>query len=516
MENITRLPASKVIAKSRARTFLSLQWCTAIRRAGFSSWVVLTLLTLALASSAIAAAGEWEYTGSLHTARGGHKASLLADGRVLIAGGSSNRHYFASAELYDPVAGSWTLTGNLNLARTAHTMTLLATGKVLVAGGVWGQDITDFTNTAELYDPMTGTWSYTGSLNSARYWHTATLLTDGKVLVAGGLAYPDGALSSAELYDPLTNTWTVTGSLNAARFNHTATLLSDGRVLLAGGSDGAKLKSSELYDPTTGNWTLTGNLHNARDSHTATLLTDGRVLIAGGSNPSGQALGSAELYDPARGTWAFTGNLLSRYGHSANLLADGTVLVAGGDCTGDHCVDGYTASAQLYIPARGIWLDTGSFNTARSGHTATLLANRELLAAAGANADGDLTSAELYGITVPSEVTGRGEIVVNGGGDRATFNFRAKQSGDQVIGSFSFEDPTAAVSISEGKFRTLTFGEKSADLRGIARLGDGTRVNFHCIVYDNVSARGVDTFSLILSNGYSASGTLTSGYIKIQ
>jgi N-acetylneuraminic acid mutarotase len=276
-------------------------------------------------------------------------ATLLRDGKVLVAGGSGDSitESLASAELYDPASGTWTATGNMVTAHgRGSTATLLPDGKVLVAGGDGGSGATA---TAELYDPANGTWTTTGSMVTPRFGHTATLLADGNVLVAGGVGYP--VLASAELYHPDSGTWTATGSMARPRVGHTtapghtATLLSDGRVLVVGGNGGSAAAvpriDAELYDPATGTWTATRSMVTPRfEGQTATLLLDGRVLVAGGSDfqvmPGGElgritALASAELFEPATGSWTATASMgKPREGQTAMLLPDGTVLVVGG------------------------------------------------------------------------------------------------------------------------------------------------------------------------------------------
>ncbi|MCX6929017.1 MAG: hypothetical protein NT154_38260, partial [Verrucomicrobia bacterium] len=194
---------------------------------------------------------------------------------------------------YDPASGTWTMTSSLNSARAAHTATLLPNGKVLVAGGF---GISNNLVSAELYDPSIGTWEMTGFLSTARTDHTATLLANGKVLVAGGLV-DDYVTTNAELYDPASGTWTMTSSLNCARAAHTTTLLPNGKVLVAGGFGISNyLASAELYDPASGIWRSTSGLNTPRGSHTATLLPSGNVLVGGGRGIS-NILASAELYD---------------------------------------------------------------------------------------------------------------------------------------------------------------------------------------------------------------------------
>ena len=254
---------------------------------------------------------------------------------------------------------------------------------------------------------VTAGFVLTGSLNTARASHTSTLLTNGMVLIAGG--YNGAVLASAELYNPGTGTFTPTGSLKTARLYHTATLLNNGRVLIVGGYDqnGNILASAELYNPATGIFTSTGSLNTARELHTATMIQgtmiNGMVLIAGGQG-SGGALASAELYNPTTGTFAPTGSLnTARLYHTATLLNNdtvnngtvnsGTVLIAGGyDNNGNT-----SASAELYNHATATFTPTLSLNTARYRHTATLLNNSMVMIAGGEDSNSDaLASAELY------------------------------------------------------------------------------------------------------------------------
>ena len=211
-----------------------------------------------------ATTGTWTSTGSLAAARNFHTATLLLDGRVLVAGGAPDAAQYSSlssVEVYDPATGVWTATDPMTSLRQAHTATLLPDGRVLVAGGF---NVGYFTSSAELYDPAAGNWTATGTLGIARGIHTATLLPDGKVLAAGGNhntvnAPTLVALSNAELYDPATGTWTASGSLNAARSTHTATLLPSGKVLIAAGyyvNNLVQISSAELYDSAAGPITL--------------------------------------------------------------------------------------------------------------------------------------------------------------------------------------------------------------------------------------------------------------------
>jgi len=283
---------------------------------------------------------------------------LLPNGKVLVSGGYSNLNntpnFLNSAEQYDPATETWSTAGSFSPGRDRHAATVLANGNLLISGGLI-DTLGNHTTNASLYNPATGTWTNTGPLATARERHTSTLLPNGKVLITGGAAFPvpgNGSIiayySSAELYDPVTGSWTSAGSMSVSRSDHTATLLPNGKVLIAGGeTTNSSLATAELYDPATGTWTNTGSPSGVRARHSAALLPNGKVLAASGVylNPSpGGYLTTAEIFDPAAGAWSAAAFLNAGRQHfAAALLANGNFLVAGG-----QNASGYLADAELY------------------------------------------------------------------------------------------------------------------------------------------------------------------------
>ena len=282
-------------------------------------------------------------------------------------------------------SGTWTTTGTLNVARAAHTATLLANGLVLVAGGEAANST--ILSSAELYDPATGTWSNTGSMSTPRYNHTATALADGQVLVVGGLKSIGGSyLGSAELYNPSTGQWSTTGTMSVPRASHGAALLQDGRVLVAGGiSSGLATASAELYDPTTGAWRSTASMIYPAATH-ATRLQNGQVLVPGGNNVT------AELYNPSTGVWSLTSTMVfSQPGTDAVLLTSGDVLIYGSP-------NSTTYSSEFYDPFTNEWKRTfgQNYGNILSGPIVLLETGKALLAGGAGKYHSILSFAMLY------------------------------------------------------------------------------------------------------------------------
>ena len=284
-------------------------------------------------------------TGTMTAPRWRHTATLLPNGKVLIAGGSPQ----AGAELYDPASGTFSVTGDMSTARRLHTATLLNDGIVLIAGGSY-----PYVQTAEIYDPIAGTFSATGNMSEPGA-DTATLLANGKVLITRSTR--DFEENHADVYDPATGTFSRTGDLLDPTMGQyplsipgqypTAILLTNGKVLIAGGAQGDFwAAAAQIYDPATGSFALTGRMTAGIGYWQAgVLLPEGQVLILGESN-TGPG-GTAELYDPLTGTFSVPFQSQSAEGHAATLLPDGAVLVTGGWVCCGHTI----ATAEIYHPA---------------------------------------------------------------------------------------------------------------------------------------------------------------------
>lgn len=291
--------------------------------------------------------------------RANHTSSLLQDGRVLIAGGFSSAYDWTSsvapAELFDPMTNAFSIVGPMNHRRYDHIAVTLPNGKVLVAGGVG--DNQNRIAVAELYDPVTRAFSLSGSLNLWREVPRANLLDNGKVLITGGTpsyGYYDGT-AAAEVFDPDNETFTYVGSMNAPRLYHSATKLLDGRVLIVGGMNGTNFSASaEIYSPLTQTFAMAGSLHTARAAHAAVLLSDGRVLVAGGYVDMTNRTATAEIFDPATGAFISVDPMQAATAFSeATRLQSGNVLLTGGR-VGPITSINPTSLAELFQPGSGL------------------------------------------------------------------------------------------------------------------------------------------------------------------
>ena len=350
------------------------------RRGRSAATRVGALIVVALSVAACLAAphaGRIVATGSLTTSRYHHTATLLSDGRVLIAGGDHESctnsgcttSYFDSAELYDPSTGTFRLTGSMTTPRSDHTATLLHDGRVLIAGG--RDSANEAYASAELYDPATGTFRPTGSMTSPRVGDAAVLLSDGRVLVAGG--------ASAEVYDPKSGAFSPTGAMSIKQLGSTAvlrngevlisggipsaSLLSDGKALIAGSNGGyGSSVVAELYDPRTGEFTSTGEW----------AATEG-----------GEIQGRA-LYDPKTGMLNPLGQEVTSIGDTVIALADGRGMIAGAGCAADACWP-----PEVLDPDSNTFVDAGADQDRAPDRyaTMTLLKDGRVLFAGGPGGD---------------------------------------------------------------------------------------------------------------------------------
>src|SRR5579863_2924900 len=439
-------------------------------------------------------------TATMTSARQFHTATLLPNGKVLLTGGFNGSRVLNTAELYDPVANTFTAlsatTGTpiaMTTARQFHTATLLPNGKVLLTGGTDGSRIL---NTAELYDPVANTFTaLSATMTTARAYHTATLLPNGLALLTGGWNGSPTALNTAELYDPVANTFTaLSATMTTARAYHTATLLPNGEVLLTGGwnGSGSILNTAEVYEalpPSAQTFTaLSATMTTAREGHRATLLPNGQVLVTGGFNNGSSALNTAELYDPVANTFtALTATMTSaRQFHMAALLPNGQVLLTGGtDGSGTvlNTAELYDPVAQTFTALSATTGTPITMTSTRQGHTATLLPNGQVLLTGGTDGSGTvLNTAELYDPVAQ------------------TFTALSATTGTPITMTSTRQGHTATL-LPNGQV-LLTGGGNSttAPALNTAELYDPTANTFTALTATMTTARAYDTATL-LPNG---------------
>ena len=337
--------------------------------------------------------GTWTLTSNMVGTLYGENLVLLTNGMALSYEGSTNGNPNTETEtvqLFNPSSGTWSATANAPVVRLTPLVVTLTNGNVLACGGVG-------LTSADVYNVATAHWSSVNPMSNPHSGGTITLLPNGKVLAVGGNDTNSEPISAAEIYNPTTQSWTPTTAMADSRVNHTATLLTNGLVLVANGLDLGQtfLFTCDLYNPANGTWTNTGAMATPRVGATATLLGNGQVLVAGGFDSNYQIQNSAELYNPVTGTWTSAGNMVHLHAeHIASLLPNGMVLIAGGL---DN--SGASANAEIYNPTTGIWGTTSPMRTNRAQIPAVLLNDGRVLVAGGYNGLATYATAETFSLT---------------------------------------------------------------------------------------------------------------------
>jgi hypothetical protein len=444
---------------------------------------------------------------AMRTARTSAAAVLLTNGtQVLVTGGSSSDGPF-NAELYDDNTGTWT-PSEMTTARSGHTATLLKSGQVLAVGGDNSVD----PGTAEVYSPSTNSWQKVlNSLNSPRIGHTATLLPDGRVLVTGGSGAPRGpSLSTAEIFDPgddpVNGSWTLIRSMSDARALHTATLLPNGAVLVAGGTTGfTPLASAEVFDPATGIWSSASPMNSAHSGHTATLITfnsllgpvpDFVVFVAGGMALFNSAITNvAELYQPpppvappvgkisaalpAGGSWIQMGMMnVPRQFHTATLLTAASplhrtfqVLVAGGAEPTP-----FRMTTEVFDSETGNWTFTGNMHSFRTGHTAMMLTGGKVLVAGGGDNSAEVgtgCSASAQIVVSPQQTIDFGQVQSGFGSNNPNFLPTVQNPGNALLTlTVAISGPDAALFTTNSAMVVFASTQNGPCVSG--RAGSGT------------------------------------------
>jgi uncharacterized repeat protein (TIGR03803 family) len=398
-------------------------------------------------------AQTWATNSPLNVARWAHTATLLNDGTMLITGGllsntNGNSANTNACELYDPQTGTASFTASMQSSRDSHRATLLANGQVLVSGG--GGDAS-----SEVYDPNSGTWINYASMNDERLIHTATLLANGQVLAAGGYNDNSGQdLSSAELYDPVAGTWSVTASMTYPADTFAAVLLTNGTVLVCGGSDASDgifyETNAAIYYPATQTWTNTAPMHEARAGLTATLLPNGKVLVVGGNGDN-----TAEVYDPVAKTWTFVSDLNDGwYQPNTVLLTNGQVMVLG---------DG-NSDVEIYDPSADTWTYADSLPVAGNRQTATVLFGGQVVVTGGSVTEFNgpaLATVQTYG-TVTTTTTPSLTVTASPSSGLAPLNVQftspSMDSNGNTVTNWIWDFGDGGTSTAQNPYRTFTAG----------------------------------------------------------
>ncbi|MBI4242728.1 MAG: hypothetical protein HY606_01445 [Planctomycetes bacterium] len=489
-----------------------------------------------LSSTELYAAGTFAAGTAMGTERATHGTVPMYDGHILVVGGNNASSTLSSTEYLRPVDGTWTLTGSLNDVRRRSSCLLLNNDKVLAAGGIPASGVNA---TCELYN--SATWTYTGSF-TARSTFSVVTMTDGKAMAVGGYDASDVTIATVELYDVSAGTWSATGSLDSAVALAPAVVLSNGNVLLVGGStsSGVRTQICQLYSAST--WTRTGSLNNTREGSGTVYLSNGKVLAAGGTGSTS----TSELYNSA--TWTVTGSLnAARTRPNAIYLPNGKVLCAGGDSAvtelydvsaGTWATSGSLASAiakldafslllengkvvlcggllgtsrntaELYDPVTGTWTLTGSLNTGRQDMSGAFLSTGKLLLVGGRSGSSNLSSCELFDPTPSRSATLQATITSVEGSSSFPVSI-TKSAVIDIIGT-NFKGKTEG---STGRYSSSSTGFPVVFLKRVTDLGCSELGGTNDQYFFPISSSWTSSTSLTFT---ASSGLQSNGYYQLR
>ncbi len=348
--------------------------------------LLTTALFTTLAIFPLAATAQsWHYTGALSVPKQEISLTTLDNGTILATGGQNTDMVpHPECEIYNPATASWSLTDPMKIARVFHAVVILKDGRVAAFGGQTAETYDGGnpvqTTKVEIYDPATATWSDGGSVNIARQHHTASMLSDGRILIVGGLSHVS-PIADCEIYDPATQTSTMVAPMKQARYEHQATSLNDGRVMVTGGRiggwNGTFFTESEIYDPATNTWSVVDPMNQARQRGLLIQFSDGSILSAAGRNSSTSTAPGSELFDLSTGHWSSTDPMKQPCTWMGTVLFPGDRLLATGgfiDAQWQSSTDVLcTATTEWYDKSQAAWYYAPTLETARARHCAVYL-----------------------------------------------------------------------------------------------------------------------------------------------